>query len=380
LINKIKVKNRREGMKKILKKLINAWLYLPLKVASAPCRDKFNAFFFRTICETVEKNTDYFVSYNLRPKRAENFISRESVSENANDYAIIMQGPLVKENNFTLETVKLYNKIYPNVQIIVSTWNTEDAGYVSEIRKCNDCEVLLNELPEYCGFGNLNYQTYSTVEGLKRAKDLNKKFVFKTRCDYRFYKRGLLDYMRSLLMMFPCSDENMSQKYRIVITSGRHDDMFKQFYVGDQFNFGFISDMLNFWDHDLTDVNYPPQEMYKEFELKHLTWKEERDICRNLTRRYIRKMTSSDVPNTIEAYWEFARKYLIFLSAKDVDAYWCKYENRFEETESNGEYYRKDSMSKYLAYNWNFSSWLNLYSGTLKWQEWMEKISENNHY
>jgi hypothetical protein len=120
--------------------------------------------------------------------------------------------------------------------------------------------------------------------------------------------------------------------------------------------------------------------MYKEFELKHLTWKEERDICRNLTRRYIRKMTSSDVPNTIEAYWEFARKYLIFLSAKDVDAYWCKYENRFEETESNGEYYRKDSMSKYLAYNWNFSSWLNLYSGTLKWQEWMEKISENNHY
>jgi hypothetical protein len=302
------------------------------------------------------------------------------VSEYADEYAIIMQGPLIKEDNFTLETVKFYNKIYPNVQIIVSTWNTEDIVYIEKIRKCDNCEVILNELPKNSGFLNFNYQMVSTVAGLKRARELGKTFVFKTRCDYRFYKRGLLDYMRNMLMIFPCSDEKMCQKYRIVITSGRYDDMFKQFYVGDQFNFGYISDMLNLWEQELSNNNISMADFTNVKGIKHLTWKEERDICRVLTKGYVKKMTSYDIPNTIEAYWEFVRKYLIFMSAKDVDAYWCKYEYRFEETLSNGEYYRNDSESKCLAYNWNFSNWLNLYLGSLKYQEWMEEISENNFY
>jgi hypothetical protein len=367
-------------IKNLSNKIVNAWFIIPFKVVSAPCKDKFNQFFFNSICKTVEKNTKYFFTYNVRPKYSEDFISKESVSQYAHKYAIIMQGPLIKENNFTLETVKFYNKIYPKVQIIVTTWNTEDGEYIEQIRKCDNCEVVLNELPKNSGFLHFNYQIISTVAGLKRAKELGKSFVFKTRCDYRFYKRGLLDYMRNLLMIFPCADANMGQKYRIVITSGRSDDMFKQFFVGDQFNFGYISDMLNLWDQKLSSTNISMRDLEVEREQKHLTWKEERDICRVLTKGYVKKMASYDIPNTIEAYWEFARKYLIFLSAKDADAYWCKYENRFEETESNGEYYRKDTESKCMAYNWNFSSWLNLYSGTLKWQEWMEKISENNFY
>lgn len=372
-----KWKNR---TKNVIDAILRAWIKLPLAVMNRVAPKYAGLYFVKAVGESVEKVLPYFVSFNFRPKLASDFLSREVKSPHAGEFAIIMQGPLVLKDHFTLETVRLYGKLFPGVSVIISTWDTEDQDYVSILKMEPNCEVILNPMPCHSGFMNGNYQMCSTVAGIKRAKEMGKTFVFKTRCDYRFTKRGLLEYMRQLLMDYPCGCTLTKQKYRIVMTSGRHDDMFRPFYVGDQFNFGFIDDMLNFWDHPMAEVDCTLDDFDKIRKREHYSWKKEREYCSILTKRFVKKMSGEELEISVENYWNFARDYLIFLSAKDADAFWCKYDERFEENMYVGEYYRNDSLDTCYAYNWNFSSWCNLYHGTLKYDPDMEQISEKNTY
>lgn len=364
----------------IAEKMLKIWFGLPIILANKADQDGFSGILMRTICKEMEQKSSYFVSYNVRAKKNQKIVSMENESVHAGSFAIIMQGHLIKKDKFTLETVKIYQKLFPGVLILVSTWNDEDLDYIEEIRQESSCEVILNEYPEHNGYFNLNYQTVTTVAGLKRAQELGKEFVFKTRCDYRFYKKGLLEYMYCLLLDYPCNSYKMKQKYRIIMTSGRNDDMFRPYFVGDQFNFGFIGDMLNLWDQEIIAESHDYKAFSQKREKEHFSWKEERKYTAVLTRRYVKKMTGRDIAITVAEYWDYVKDNLIFLSAKDVDAFWWKYDFRFEETEGNGEFYRNDSETKCLSYNWNFASWLNLYHGILNYEPWMEKISENNYF
>lgn len=370
------MKNR---IKTFLRFLIKVWFTIPFYLCSKISeRGAYNVF-LRAVCESVETVTPYFFSYNLRPKKAEQIVSIEKKSPNADKFAIVMQGPLVRKDDFTLETVKTYERIYPGVSIIISTWKTEDAEYIERIKRETSCLVILNEYPQFSGFLNGNYQMVSTVNGIKAAKEKGKEFVFKTRCDYRFYKKGLLEFMHSMLLSYPCSDTLLHQRYRIVITSGRRDDMFRPYFVGDQFQFGSIDDLINFWDNEELALNCSLKEFYKWCEKGHLSWKQERQYTSILTKRYVKKMAGEEIDNSVKAYWEYAKKYLIFMSAKDADVYYCKYDYRYEETLGSGEFYRDDSVDSLLSYNWNFVLWNNLYNEKLRYDEKMEKISESNY-
>ena len=64
-----------------------------------------------------------------------------------NKFAIIIQGPIENEDEFTLETVKIYKKIFPNTKIILSTWNTEKQSIIDKFKREN-IEIILNEIPK----------------------------------------------------------------------------------------------------------------------------------------------------------------------------------------------------------------------------------------
>ncbi len=369
----------KKRVKMLFRFVVKGWFTMQFYIFSKISERLTYDVFLRAVCESVEAVTPYFFSYKLRPKKAEQLVSVEKQSPNADKFAIVMQGPLVQKHNFTLETVKTYERIYPGVFIIISTWKDENAEYIERIKKETSCLIVLNEYPQYSGFLNGNYQMVSTVNGIKAAKECGKEFVFKTRCDYRFYKRGLLEFMHSMLLSYPCSDSPLYQRYRIIFTSGRRDDMYKPFFLGDQFNFGHVDDMLNFWDHKEVKQNWSWKEFNKWCKSEHFSWKQERQYTSILTKRYIKKMTGEEIDISVKAYWEYAKKYLIFFSAKDVDAYWCKYEERYEETQGVGEFYRDDSENMLLSYNWNFALWNNLYNEKLQYSDEMEKISESNY-
>ena len=72
-----------------------------------------------------EKSTDEFLTMHWRPVYADKNLS---VSDQPlkRKTCIVMQGPLLDFKDFTFETIKLYNKIFPSVDVILSTWNTEN--------------------------------------------------------------------------------------------------------------------------------------------------------------------------------------------------------------------------------------------------------------
>lgn len=48
-----------------------------------------------------------------------------------------MQGPLVRERSFTLETLRLYRKPSPEPLLVLSTWDNEDTDPIaSSPRSC----------------------------------------------------------------------------------------------------------------------------------------------------------------------------------------------------------------------------------------------------
>ena len=49
--------------------------------------------------------------------------NEKQTTSKESDCAIIIQGPVITKNKFTLETVKLYLKLHPNAYIILSTWD-----------------------------------------------------------------------------------------------------------------------------------------------------------------------------------------------------------------------------------------------------------------
>ena len=66
--------------------------------------------------DTMEGETD-FITFHRRPKRAISVSTQSCGSEQSKSVAIVMQGPLVYKDNFTLETVKIYQRQFVGSKI-----------------------------------------------------------------------------------------------------------------------------------------------------------------------------------------------------------------------------------------------------------------------
>ena len=81
----------------------------------------------------VQQNT--FITYHYRPMEAASINSCRDQVKNEPPLAIVIQGPVLHENNFTLETVKLYKKNFAQAKIILSTWENELPAVVDRFRE-----------------------------------------------------------------------------------------------------------------------------------------------------------------------------------------------------------------------------------------------------
>ena len=155
--------------------------------------------------------------------------------------ALVLQGPLVLDNNFTLETIRLYKKHFTQSMIIVSTWEGENADYLTKI-KAEGVELILNAKPAIAGIGNLNLQIVSSYNGIMRAKERGAAYVYKTRCDQRMYGVNINEFLHNLITQFPLKKPGL-QKQRI-IASSFSTLKYVPYLITDMFLFGHIDDML----------------------------------------------------------------------------------------------------------------------------------------
>lgn len=200
---------------------------------------------FRKIVLEFEKRNDYFISLSNRPKKSD-LIKTETISYSTSlpPIAIVIQGPIVYEEDFTLETIKIYKKHYPNVKIILSTWETENKEYLMLIEKL-DVTVIANKFPEDPGFQNLNLQTTSTINGLRKAKEDGAEYVIKSRTDNRFYAPDVLEFLYTIIEKYSI-DMELTPRNRLVAIS-YISKKFIPYFVPDLFMFGHIDDMILYW-------------------------------------------------------------------------------------------------------------------------------------
>ncbi|MBR6164266.1 hypothetical protein IKQ26_10335 [bacterium] len=96
-----------------------------------------------------------------------------------NNFWLIIQGPLT-----------YYDEVRPSYSgfdnVIWSTWKNEEKKIKNEKHK------VLSSYPLFTGKQNINYQVKSTLAGLKYAKNLGAKYVFKIRSDIAFSDLKLL--------------------------------------------------------------------------------------------------------------------------------------------------------------------------------------------
>ena len=357
---------------------------IPIRLIDLVTRGKITKNYLLEEIKYLDENGREFLSLLERPKKSEQVFACEEATEPQCKTAIILQGPLVQEEKFTLETIKIYNKIYPGCVIIVSTWNDENATYIDQIKSETSCEIVLSTRPKHSGILNLNFQVASTLAGLYCAKRMGIKYAFKTRTDFRFIKYGLIDFLYNLLQMYPISIDY--QKYRIVLGGDCLCSMFRAFWVADKYNFGYIDDMIQYWNYDMDNVSINRQKIENElFQNERISWRErtEKKLCAepNIIRNYLSRFGEEN-DCSVKTYWNALERQFIMMSETESGAYWVKYFHKYTESSIRGIYYgdNRDNINKLLSYNWDYVKWLNLLQGTLIYEDAYEKYQIHNYH
>ena len=283
--------------------------------------------------------------YNLKnfPIKAKNY-QLQSDAYTIPSLCIVIQGPIVKENDFTLETCKIYKKIFNNSEtIILSTWDTEDKKYLKNFEAIG-VKVLLSKAPDFAGRANLNYQILSTMKGLEEGEKLGCEYAIKTRTDQRFYSTNLSRDLFNLLKIYPPSP-NYNMHSRLVALSF---NSFKYRYYGisDMFLFGNTQDMLKYWNSPLDTKKY---EEYKTIKQKDL-WQQ---YCsETYIASHFLKNIGVTPEYTLKHTWKIYKDLFIFIDKEILDMYWPKYTN----LDSRWRLFRPNMLEEM-----HHSDWLNLY-------------------
>ena len=187
-----------------------------------------------------------YLRYKLYPKDIKQFKTPISFSAmHQGEFAIILQGPIELKDNFTRDTVILYQQLYPKAVIIISTWDNTPQSVLNEFVSLG-CEVVINKQFEGSGFGNVNYQICTSLAGIRKAKELGANFTLKSRTDFRLYKNYGLEFLKSLLLRYPVDDTlGIPLKSRIIGLEGWRGSRYYPYWMQDYLYFGETEDLEN---------------------------------------------------------------------------------------------------------------------------------------
>ena len=226
---------------------------------------KFLNFFLRKFSTFVSNQTDCFLAFNFynRTYNLKKYPKYPLISQN---YGIIIQGLVVTENNFTYQTICLYRQLYPNILIVLSTWEGTSKNFIKKVNQITNIKIILSKVPDFSGIKNINLQIESTKNALSYLQMNNCDFVLKTRTDQRLDSaENFLNYFTSLQKLFPNTRSYLKSKL-IISSMNTYKDRF--YGVSDMLMFGKIEDMCLYWSikyDDKTFNNFVPENNPKYF-------------------------------------------------------------------------------------------------------------------
>lgn len=325
----------------------------------------------------IEPYSTNYISFKTSPKYSKYYVqSKIATTTTDNEFAIVLQGLIETKDNITLETVRFYKKMCPKAIIIISTWDYTETNILKDFQN-EGCEIVLSKDIPICGTGNVNYQITTSLAGLKRAKELGAVYSVKCRSDMRFYRDNFLEFLKSLLSVFPVDVSNpLKLKGRIVSQSGNWGQMFLPNWLQDFWYFGYTDDLINFFDIKKSNQQIHSTVKYLKSLGKIITGDDlfnentpEMYLCGTFVHKYINE------PDSVKLHWDLLKKYFIIVNQEDVLSKWLKYGIRNDSVfyvENNGTNNYTDS-----AKNISFADWLNIYTGSYIYENWMENEKSN---
>jgi len=291
------------------------------------------------IIKQLNLKGEYFVTYQERPKKA-NAVSFDPLDLKYEDIAIVLQGPIITEEDFTLETAKIYQNEFPGVSIIISTWNDLSTVLAEKFQK-EGIVLVLSKKPEWNGISNINLQLVSTINGLRKAEHLSKTYVVKTRTDQRIYNPFFLSSLK-LLDKYPIEFENLSLEKRIIVSS-MSTLKYRPYGVTDMLMIGKTTDLIKYWNirQDDRNLTIPGGLTVKEYALQ--TTAETYILTKFLENQGI------PIYFSLKQTWEAYTKIFIVLDKSSFNVYWFKYSI---EKENRLNYYEEHVYSELSFFNW----------------------------
>jgi len=298
----------------------------------------------RTLFKTRFLVNGAFTTKETKPVTADEYKALSDVARNRNKVAIVLQGPLKTDWNFTIETIKIYKKNFAGCILIVSTWETENPDALKTIENLG-AVVVRNTVPGP-SFLNMNHQIISTIAGLRCAKQMGAQYVLKTRTDQRLYETNIPEFLINIMKQFPLRKKIHGQKHRLITTSF-NTFKYRLYEPSDMFLFGDVDDVINYW-------SCPCVEKYLEINHRDLI-----GFCKMRPAEIyfftnFLERTGRKIQWTLADSWDAYAERLAIVDTVSVGLYWPKCSadvNRFRN------FYGKNNILE----EFTFKEWLDLY-------------------
>lgn len=345
----------------------------PLAYLSGRSENMEKALFYPIIKSYSKNNRNHFIQYTAMPKNID-LIQAEWTdnSRRFSEFAIILQGPIQTEDNFTINTVRLYKKCYPGASIIVSTWMGTDKKIKDELQKIGAI-LIESRAPAFAGPGHINMQLVSSLAGMEKVKTLGCKYAVKTRTDQRIYANDMLQYYRNLLEIFPSDDAEVVSK-RIIYTSYGTSYRYLPFNLCDFVVFGETEELIKLYSIPFdnhpddyhkriaketkpfireifnnleTKYNGSPYKLFPDFETRYYRyWFGEYYIVYHYFAENICQLKQGD--DLIDAYYFYLKKYAIVADSEKLLLYWPKYAENIAKYKTELDFLAKLDFKKWL--------------------------------
>jgi hypothetical protein len=285
------------------------------------------------------------ITSHARPLFAKDVRIIPDIRSETQSVAILIQGPLCNEHDFTLETVRLYKKAFPKVVIILSTWEEEKNDHMRKIRN-EDIHIIENKKPSEPGIANINFQIHSTTEGIKAARLLGATFILKTRTDQRMYNARVLEYFDAAMRTFPLKSQS-PQKERLFIV-GMNTFMYRPYSVSDMIMYGTVDDMERYWCVPLSIEKNTLPRVHSMLE-----WSQARHAEVYFVTHFLESLGHTPL-FTLADSWAAYRDRFCVVDKESIDIFWYKYDK-------GKEYRRLRYGGVFNDQELTFRDWLILY-------------------
>ena len=291
----------------------------------------------------LKKN--FFITERYRDKFSNNL--KNFIIDESDNVAILIRGPIIEKEDFTLNTIYLYRKYYPNAPIYISTWDNEKYK-LKNLLQDNKTKIISSKFEKPAiGYGSTNLQIKGNIQALDVIKKDKIKYTLTSRSDQRFYACNSLKFLKLFLKKFSYKKLNeLDQQNLRLIALNFNTFMYRLYGLNDMFLFGLTEDVYNYWN----------------------TSKDTRKTLNNKSKKYTMLTYSKDRINEVyfmseflnrnghflkwnlEDYWKVLSERFIIVDSSSLDFFWPKYTFKEERWKEYGKeiQFREISFADWL--------------------------------